>query len=662
MLGRGVTTFMKSILGFEQDIMKEAAQKLAEAEATAWADLKKAQKEANSARTSIYPPGSQYALCHAQAQLMSAVVGILNINLVEVMKSFYKLRKAFVTLDGLIAAERRALNGEISHASESLLSSSSRQSRKPVVSGGFGGEDESGASSENEISEKALDQVTKQLAPMTNKTAGDDDSNLDFPDASEKLSGAQRPTTYLGQMDIIDVGKKSDQVPLNYDDTALELLVGDELPDSAIFTDPTDVFVHSGSYLCYGVLLLIISLVPPIFNRVLQIVGFKGDRERGVRMLWQSTKFEHVNGAVAGLVLLGYYNNLVGTCDILPASTNDGEDILGYPVKRCRALLDEMRIRYPASRLWRLEDGRMQAGARDLEGAITTLELNADSKVKQVTAMAMFEKALCQMYSHRYSECAASFMYCKDMNNWSHCLYYLIAGGCYVSLYREARATDAVAAQKFKFKATEYIRKAPTVAGRKRFLAKPGPFDVFVMRKVQKWEERSKEWQVDLIDAIGVDPIEELIYLWNGARKMQPTGLEKSLQALAWSQTSYPDRHQNDLDEITLHGLLTATVQRTMGNLSSARQILTTDVLSHDRAAFVGLMDDWTCPSAHYEAAVLCWREKDINVEEHDAKILECEAFLEKCAKWDAYTMDARIGVKVSTALDTIKRYKARNV
>jgi len=70
-------------------------------------------------------------------------------------------------------------------------------------------------------------------------------------------------------------------------------------------------------------------------------------------MLWHSTVFENVNGAVAGLALLGYYNNLVGSCDILPSADEDGEDLLGHPTMRCRALLDDMRGRYPASRLWK---------------------------------------------------------------------------------------------------------------------------------------------------------------------------------------------------------------------------------------------------------------------------------------------------------------------
>lgn len=355
LLGRGVTRFLKSILGFEQDIMKEASEKLAEAEAMAWADLKKAQKEANGIRASIYPPGSEFALCHAQAQLMGAVVGVLNINLVEAMKSFYKLRKAYITLDGLLMAERRALN------SLSKTSLNSEHSKR-AVPGGFDDEGEDwNILSGNESPEK--DPITNRLASQGNpKVDEDDDSDLEFEDASEQQSGPQQQSNYLGHMDTQNVDKKLDQLSLDATsnktsnkkaNTIATKPIGDEAPDSAVFTDPIDIFVHSGTYLCYGLLLLIISLVPPAFSKLLSIIGFKGDRERGIGMLWTCTKFENVNGAVSGLSLLGYYNNLVGSCDILPSADEDGEDLLGYPTKRLRALLDDMRARYPASRLWK---------------------------------------------------------------------------------------------------------------------------------------------------------------------------------------------------------------------------------------------------------------------------------------------------------------------
>lgn len=72
-----------------------------------------------------------------------------------------------------------------------------------------------------------------------------------------------------------------------------------------------------------------------------------------------------------------------------------------------------------------------------------------------------------------------------------------------------------------------------------------------------------------------------------------------------------------------------------------------------------GLKDDWTCPCAHYEMAVLSWYEKDLENADYSAKVLDCASWLEKCAKWDtAYTLDARIGVRVNTALDTVARHK----
>jgi hypothetical protein len=78
------------------------------------------------------------------------------------------------------------------------------------------------------------------------------------------------------------------------------------------------------------------------------------------------------------------------------------------------------------------------------------------------------------------------------------------------------------------------------------------------------------------------------------------------------------------------------------------------------RAEFKGhLRDDWTHPSAYYEMAVLAWFEKDLpGTSDPKAKMTECEEWLRKVSRWETYVLDTRIGLKITTALETIKMYK----
>ena len=104
--GVATATFLRAALGFEKDVMELASNRLAEAEEVAAEYQRQAIRNPSTAHYSeIYPPGSEYDLCHAESQLMSAVIGVLNESLTESLRGFYKLRKAFATLSEISESE-----------------------------------------------------------------------------------------------------------------------------------------------------------------------------------------------------------------------------------------------------------------------------------------------------------------------------------------------------------------------------------------------------------------------------------------------------------------------------------------------------------------------------------------------------------------------------
>lgn len=248
---------------------------------------------------------------------MAAVVAVLTESLGESIKGFYKLRKAYLTLDSILQEERAYL----------------------ASTGGS-------ASSDDQIN-KSSTQSTASLGKTETEAEDDED---EFLDASEDVGTEKKIETYMGHLEIegqqdtpsasaqlIDEGKGQDRLRRRPS-------MFSEGPDAEIFGgNAIDLFIHAGSNMCFGIILIVLSLIPPSFSTLARIAGFKGDRKQGLELLWQATKFQgNINGAFAGLVLLGYYNGMLGFSDILPSSGKGS-----YPKARCAALLQDFRRQYP---------------------------------------------------------------------------------------------------------------------------------------------------------------------------------------------------------------------------------------------------------------------------------------------------------------------------
>jgi len=187
-----------------------------------------------------------------------------------------------------------------------------------------------------------------------------------------------------------------------------------------------------------------------------------------------------------------------------------------------------------------------------------------------------------------------SFLRCMDLNEWSRALYYYMAGCAEVELYRDAfhRAAAGEAgaeaeAKKHKAAAADLFAKAPASAGKKRFMAKQLPFEVFALRKLQKLEARAKELKIDLVDAVAISPAQELLYLYNGGKRVDAAQADSTMGYLRWERCTASkeavDKMRACVDEGAVKAVCESALLRAVGKISEARVRLEEDVLKHDK-------------------------------------------------------------------------------
>ena len=659
-----------------------ASEKLAELENSANDDLRRSQRDADAYRSKIYEPGAEFALCVAMSQLMGATVAVFRESLTDSLKGFYKLRKAYIALEAIVESEQAFANGQPARSMAVKVTRSSVPGT-PTRSSTFNSRM---AKSVPGTPIRAIhSEVEGKQTRVEKHDDGSEDEVDDFYDADESQEKDAKLKSYSGNVEVNGVIQQFDDTSITQTTPRSPLLervssfFSVQVPtetadlDADALETSIDKFIHSGTNLCCGILLLLLSLVPPAFSKLLSIIGFRGDRRRGLRMLWQASRFANAMGATASMVLLAHYNTFVAASDIVldinpDLPINALESIDSYPFKRLQALLETMRQRFPNSKFWRLEEARMCAAKKDLNGSLAILKGDFTSPMKQTQALAIFERSLQSMYTGDYDLCASSFQECCDLNNWSHALYLYIAGAACVERYRQTKAEDPKAAAKYAEEAIRLFEDSKTKVGKRRVMARQLPFDAFVARKVSKWESRAKELNVPMIDAIGVSPAIEMTFFWNGLKKMSKPYLDQAHERLLWSEdtASNPTWVKESLDERAILAILRATIFRSLGHNEMAMQLLQSEILVHDKLLFKGgFKDDWTCPAAHYEMAANLWAKRDRTPgqegsEENRKLVLEAEEWLDKTSKWESYSLDARVGVKVTSGLDTIKMWKEK--
>lgn len=674
-LANGVIHFLEATLGFEPEVMRKAGDVLAKAESLSSSDRTKFQR-LKLKSSNNFPPGTEYAVCYAEATLLHALVMLLSESMIESAKALLKLRRAYQTLDELLHLikdyERRKKLQRVSVVNESSTSLTSGTSTSTSTYA-----DIPFTLSEDMLNDAKLAGMASQIERMR----------------LSRLNGSHIGNTPTSERLRTTVGTNAEKACAD----------GEEHPfDHSSELSTIDEYIISGTNLCFGILQLVLSLIPPAIGRVLSVVGFKGSRENGLKMIWQSIQGRNIHGCIGLLALLVFYDGPFQFTDAdfdIPDSFNKehtlgtnltheaglslqktrslkimrtqsaafqgvGKPTLIHPGQKLEQALLYARALFPNSALWLLQEARMLASRGRLEESLELMDsIQRDVHMVQVEALLVFDRVMVLMFLHKYERAAQDIPKLLALNAWSPGLYTYIAGSCYLELYRMCTIgmieDEKTLARKGEFaaKAKDLMLKVPDlVRGGKKTM----PFDKFLLRKHAEYQENMKKYNINLVDAIGASPTHELMYFWNGYNRMPEADLKIAQKLLDYNvskHAAFPEHSNNGM----VRNLLQAITLRRLGHIDEGLQLLDSKVLKHiivlqphnqkEPYKYVRHLDDpWLYPTAMYERALFIWKQQGVDGLDSSRQWLNyAQGYSED------YELSTRVSMKIKAASDRLE-------
>lgn len=466
---------------------------------------------------------------------------------------------------------------------------------------------------------------------------------------------------------------------------AMDSLPKEDIKEHTYLTDDIDAsqatideFIHSGVNLCFGILQVVLSLLPPAIGAVLSVIGFRGSREEGLRLVWKSTKQRNVHGCIGLLGLMFYYDGPFQFTDDdfdIPATVNklsttktndsmaslemDGPTLL-HPGKILEDALLQSRALFPNSALWLLNEARMLSAKGRLEEAVALMDSIEVSSIhmRQVKVLMIFDRSITLVHLHEYERAAEDLLSLLDCSDWSHALYTYFAGCCYLENWRMCQMglKDKEKEAFYKEKATELIFNAEKLLGKKTFKAKNLPLDRFMLRKVEQFKQTKNALKLeDPLDAIATSPVHELAYFYNGYNRMTEDGLELTKKML--TEYSNPAIVAANPDQELIKNILLSLTLRRLGDVQEGCDLLDEKVLPkffsvvNGKPKYVKKTEDpWAYPTALYERALFTWKLKGME------GLAESKEWLYRAQGYaDDYELSTRIGMKIKAAIDRVE-------
>ncbi|XP_061593541.1 tetratricopeptide repeat protein 39C-like isoform X1 [Cololabis saira] len=284
----------------------------------------------------------------------------------------------------------------------------------------------------------------------------------------------------------------------------------------------------------YGLFHLCISMVPPHLLKIINLLGFPGDRLQGLSSLMYASESKDMKAPLATLALLWYHTV------VLPFFALDGSDT-HTGLQEAKAILQRKSVVYPNSSLFMFFQGRVQRLECHINSALAcfhdALELASDQR--EIQHVCLYEIGWCSMIEMNFEDAYRAFERLKNESRWSQCYYAYLTGVC------QGASGDLDGANRV-FKDVQ-----------KLFKRKNNQIEQFAVKRADRLRKVSPTKELCILGII------EVLYLWKALPNCSPSKLQIMNQVL------------QSIDEVSCRGLkylLLGSIHKCHGNMRDAVQ------------------------------------------------------------------------------------------
>ncbi|XP_028282763.1 tetratricopeptide repeat protein 39C-like [Parambassis ranga] len=284
----------------------------------------------------------------------------------------------------------------------------------------------------------------------------------------------------------------------------------------------------------YGLFHLCISMVPPHLLKIVNLLGFPGDRTQGLSALTYASESKDMKAPLATLALLWYHTV------VQPFFALDGTDTQAGLLE-AKSILQQREAVYPNSSLFMFFKGRVQRLECQISSALTSfsdaLELASDQR--EIQHVCLYEIGWCSMIELNYEEAYKAFERLKTESRWSQCYYAYLTGAC-------QGATGDLEGAVAVFKDVQRL-----------FKRKNNQIELFSMKRAEKLRGSSLSKDLCILCVI------EILYLWKALPNCSTAKLQTMTKVL---------QGIDDVSSAGLKNLLLGAINKSLHNTKDAIQ------------------------------------------------------------------------------------------